>query len=509
MATKVKAVVRVEPTENMVVARLKDGQNQRETLEKRVRMYENDWDNILTTVVLSQFAPQTGADVVKMLDTSLNVFRRIIREICTVYKKPSKRTVRVGGVDKAVPRYDQIVSTSRLDVVMAEAHRLSKAATCSFILVRAVPETDRLRYAILTPDRVWFKHHDDDPMKLLAFAYRTEYEKMEAGRLIEKEVWVYYTDTLRLFLDSAGKELMTNPFTGDSMNAYEVPETYDEEGNTLTSVMVNPRENKYGCIPVVPFPAVFPVGDLIRENWNRDAFRANLTIGLYLTYEGYLVKTQSFKQIVLSGQNVGEDVKGNVLDPLNPLTLGPEAKAYTMDLNTNLAAIDSVIQGKVATIANQYGISMEQFRLTGTPASGFSLVVSNQALAAIREADIPLCQMVEQEIYRVTARVNNTELPTSLIPEPSPEQMPDAQVSMYCDPGEVNFPKSWDEQQKQWQFEFDNAISNAIDYVIWKNDEATRESAKKQLLIVAAENAELQPAVDLSTALANSLTGKR
>jgi len=509
MAKKVKAVVRVAPTENMVVARLKDGQNQRETLEKRVRMYENDWDDILTALVLSQFAPQTGADVVKMLDTSLNVFRRIVREICTVYKESATRTVRIGGVDQDVPRYQQIVATSRLDVVMAEAHRLSKAATCSFILVRAVPDTDRIRYAILTPDRVWFRHHADDPMKLEAFAYRTSYEKMEAGRLVDKEVWVYYTDNLRLFLDASGRELKENPFTGESMNSYEVPETVDDDGNPLTTVMINPRENKYNCIPVVPFPAVFPVGELIRENWNRDAYRANLTIGLYLTYEGYLVKTQSFKQIVLSGQNVGEDVKGNVLDPLNPLTLGPEAKAYTMDLNTNLTAIDSVIQGKVAAIANQYGVSMEQFRLTGTPASGFSLVVSNTALSEIRKADIPLCQMVEQEIYRVTARVNNIELPTSLIPEPSPDQKPTAQVGMFCDPGDVSFPKSWDEQQKQWQFEFDNAISNAIDYVIWKNDEATRESAKKQLLIVAAENAELQPAVDLATALANSLTGKK
>ena len=70
MATKVKAKVRVAPTGNMVVARLKDGQTQRETLEKRVRMYENDWDDILTAVAIASWttgvknvlpAPTSGA----------------------------------------------------------------------------------------------------------------------------------------------------------------------------------------------------------------------------------------------------------------------------------------------------------------------------------------------------------------------------------------------------------------------------------------------------------------
>jgi len=488
------------------IARIKDNQPLREALEKRVKMYENDWDDILEKEIRRQFSEQTAPGVILMADTSLNVFRRIVREICTVYKEPAARTVRIGGEDQEVPRYDQIVQSSRLDVVMAEAHRLSKAGTCSFLLVRAVPGTDRIRYAILTPDRVWFRHDDDDPMKLLEFAYQTTCETMVAGKSVDQEVWVYYTDSQRLFLDASGKELESNPFTGESMAAYTIP---NPEGADTFETYIDPRVNKYGCIPVVPFPAVFPVGELIRPKWNHDAYRANLTIAMFSTYMGYLVKTQSFKQIVLSGDNVAEDVKGAILDPLNPLTLGKDAKAYTMDLNTRLEAIDAVIQGKVAAIANQYGVSMEQFRLTGAPASGFSLVVSNQALAEIRKADIPLCQLVEGELYRVTARVNNIELPGSLIPEPFSDQNPAQNVTLFVDPGEVNFPKSIDEEQKTWLFEFDNGISNAVDYVISKNPEATRETAIASLQIIAEENATLKPPVDLASALASSLTGKK
>jgi hypothetical protein len=200
------------------------------------------------------------------------------------------------------------------------------------------------------------------------------------------------------------------------------------------------------------------------------------------TYINYLVKTQSFKQIAFSG-TVGPDVLNAISDPLYPLVVPEGATAAVLDLNTQLAAIDQVIKGKVMAIANNYGISSENFSVTGTLASGYALKIANRSLEEIRTADREVARRVEDQLFVLTRLINNLEYP-----EPIPEEL-----ALDWDPGEIEYPASQAEEQGHWNFEFDNGISNAIDYLIEENPDLTREEAMVKLEMIRDENKKLKP----------------
>ncbi len=396
-----------------------------------------------------------------MLDTSQNIFRRIVRETCTVYNGPVVRELikptQIDGKAEPVdvPVYPERLRQMDFDWRLAEAQRIAKAAWVCFLRPRVLSETGEMRLDIITPDMAHVDLSADDPMKMVGFGYLVR-GKDKTGA--ERECWVYYTDEEVLYLDGTGVEI-ENPFSDD----LDV-------------------ENPYGRIPVIPFFCTSPTIEFWDLHWNKDAVRANYIIGVLNTYINYLVKTQSFKQIAFGG-NVTAELMSAIADPLFPIVLPTGATAATLDLNTQLGAIDDVIKGKVMAIANNYGISNENFNITGSIASGYSLKVANRALEEIREQDKLVAQKVEVELFDLIRLINNTD-GDELIPE---------ELELRWNPGEIEYPPSMQEEQSRWEFEFRNGITNAIDYLIGKDPELTREEAMEILQRVKDEAKELRP----------------
>jgi hypothetical protein len=306
-----------------------------------------------------------------------------------------------------------------------------------------------------------------------SFAYRVQVKK---GHNQNIEVWVTYTDDKIALCNSEGKPLSKNPF---------------KDGEPVEFA------NKYGMIPVVAFHAETPLDGFWNPHFSKDAYEANLKIGMLNTYGNYLVKTQSFKQIVISADHIEDELKGQILDPLFPLKLSEGATATTLDLNTRLEAIESYIRNKIFGIANNYGISAENFSLSGQRSSGFAIKISNHALEEIREADIPLCSSVEENLYRIIARINNVERAHTSLPE-------DDRITFK--PGEVCFPEEWDTEQKRWEFEFMHGISNQVDYLLTRNKGMTREQAIIQLKMIARETDSFRPKKTALEVLQNGRT---
>ncbi len=395
-----------------------------------------------------------------MLDTSQNIFRRIIREICTVYKEGLKRelvnaTEGPGSEPLDVPRYTEILSQMDFDWKMAEAQRLSKAAWVTFLRPRVLEDSGEMRLEIITPDIAHIELNQEDPLKMDGFGYRVN-GKDKKGQQIE--CWVWYTEDQIRYLDSTGKEI-ENPFSDDLDTT-----------------------NPYGVIPVVPYFGTAPVLGFWDLNWNYDAVRSNYIIGVLNTYMNYLVKTQSFKQVVFSGQ-VGPAVLSAISDPLYPFVLPQGSTAATLDLNTQLAAIDQVIRGKISAIANNYGISNENFTITGDIASGYSLRVANRALEEIRAFDKQVAWKTEKELFDLIRLMNNMS---------SGEAIPET-VELKWNPGEIEYPPTMAEEQSRWEFEFKFGIRNQIDYLMKEDPELSRDDAMEQLQQVKDENAQVKP----------------
>lgn len=459
----------------------------RAELKRRIDMYDNDWAKQLDDELKRQFHEKTYEQIVKMLDTSMNIFRRIVRDICNVYKEPAERCIKrdktvaeevkaeapefIPGqpptppaapepssedmaMEAAEERLADAYRKARVDQTMQVAHRYAKAATISFILVR--PQDDgNVVLRVLTPDQVYVEVDAEDPAKMSLFAYAADIVDYEGKPRL---VWVVYTSEERWYCDANGNPLDINPMDG---------EVYD-------------AANAYGLIPAVPFPAEFQIRSFYNVTWNRDAAEANLKIGLLNTYMNYLVKTQSFKQITLSADKIPEGLKDQILDPLMPLVLSGNATAATLDLNTQLGSIDTVIRGKVAAIANNYGISNENFTLTTQAASGFSLKIANQSLQDIREADIPLCSSVEQALYDIMSKMVDG------LPE-------GAEIAF--NPGEVAWPEEWTTEQARWEFEFKNGVASPVDYVIARDPEKSRDEAVEYIRTRQKEIRTLKPSM--------------
>jgi hypothetical protein len=444
------------------------------TLGVRVRMYDNDWAEFLEGEIKKQFHEKTAEQIVKMLDTSMNIFRRIVREICSVYREAGTRKI-TGAERKIQEELDALYNDLHIDQVMQVAHRYSKAATMSFILVRYAHADNgegKLILRVLAPEQVIVEQDPEEPTKMGLFGYATTVETKDKKNII---LWTIYTATERWFADSKGEPLSVDPRTG---------EIYD-------------TDNVYGIIPAVAFPCEYQVRDFWNINWNRDAAEANIKIGLLNTYMNYLVKTQSFKQIVINSDHVSDEVKTAILDPLFPLLLAGGGSASTLDLNTQLGAIDQVIQGKVAAIANNYGISAQNFTLTTQAASGFSLKIANQSLQDIRAADIPLCSMVEQSLYRAIATVAEAEGIASFDP--------DATVAF--NPGEFSWPEEWATERNRWEFEFANGIASPVDYIVANDPQLTREDAIAKIVKRQDEMKMLKPKMSPWEMIAAQMSG--
>lgn len=452
------------------------GSKKRADLRDRVRMFNNDWTDLLDRELKRQFHEKTYPKVALMRDTSMNIFRRIVREICTVYREAATRTI-AGVSPEKQDELDALYKTLRIDQTMQVAHRYAKAATMSFLVVRRVAGEDRLVLRVLTPDQVCVEVNADDPTLIEQFAYASEV-------LVDKKprtIWTVYTRDARWFCGESGRILKDA----------ELDKVFGVEG--AAAIREGEFVNVYETIPVVAFPAEFQVRSFWNEDWNRDAYEANLLIGLLNTYENYLVKTQSFKQIVISADKVSETLKDSILDPVFPMLTGAGAQVTTLDLNTQLAAIDQVIRGKVAGIANNYGISQENFALTTQAQSGFSLKIANQSLQDIRAADIPLCESVEHALYRVIAQVANVEELGDFDPE----------ADLTFNPGEVSWPEEWATEQTRWEFEFKNGIASPVDYLISMDPQLSREEAMAKILERQAEMKQLKPRVSAWSTLLN------
>ena len=441
--------------------------NARETYTKLLRMYRNNWKDDLDDRLKKQYIPEVYDRFSPMKDVSVNIFRRIIRRICSVYKKPAARELVKGEGARESNSWEEWKTSSNLNVIMQEAHRLSKACTVCYLYIRASEEKERILLTVLTPDIVHVEVDPEDNVTPVSISYQFTITDPKHKKK-NTQYWVYYTDDYRFFLNQAGEKLDKDPRTGE---IYE-------------------QDNKYGIIPIVPFQAELPVVEYYNEHWNENAYECNMQIGLDKTRINNLIKFQTHKQIALSGE-VDEKVKKSVLGEAAALLLGQDGQASVLDLTSgSIDALDKHIHGNIMTIAEEFGISPDDFVAQGNVQSGFALKIKSQSLEEIREADIVICDMVEKQLFETFRIIHNTDFDNS-IPE---------DLMLSFNPGEINFPNPWPEEQAKWEFKFQHGVANEIDYLISEDPDLSRVDAEKKLIEIREETARIKPAPETSMA---------
>jgi len=278
----------------------------------------------------------------RQLDLTNNIYKTIVKKISRVY---SFGFSRVFSSDDTQAMYEDL----NINKMMKEANIFTNAFNDMIIQVSWNYKENKPRLIFRYPHKTRVTLDEYDNPKEVEYFVSVVDDK--------KEKWAYWSESEHYY----------KVYDGDKV-AIEYPEG-NEDG-----------VNGYGVLPFVFMQKGYRDGYFFDQYSGDDLVAITLDNAVYNTFKNYLIKWQSFKQLVVTGANIGE-LSGQLLDPSTALTVdGEDAKVDILDLQTNLTQLDEVLSTAANNVAINYNISANQFRMTGAVSSGFALKMENKAL---------------------------------------------------------------------------------------------------------------------------------
>lgn len=435
----------------MMLEKAKDGLTaaRKKNVIERLNIYNDYFKDIIKTEVDLQFSEKTRANIKQMIDDSNNLLKRIVNDISVVYQESAQRSYQVNGKDDG--RYLDLISKMPLDLITQEVNRLTNL--CNETLIYIVPRNGRIDYDILTPDYVEVYQDEDDPTKPVAIIFTQSYVDTKGKTKIYYIYFDVFGNHFKFDEDHNPVRIPDNP---EGINPYQDPERRDRT-----------------VLPFVIFHKKFPRTQIWEDTSGQDLVSATKQIGVMLTYLNYLFKVQSFKMLYLAGIDIKDVPVELVFDPLFPKVFPDSSGSMgVVDYQIDLRQLWSIIYEKVGVIANNYGLSLDNFKLTVQAQSGFALKIKNSALEKIVNEQKKFYRYYERELFEKTKIVNNSQYK---------DKIADNGV-FKVDFAETEYPESPDEIRNQWKFDIQMGARSILDYVMYVNpDIKTREQAEKQL----------------------------
>jgi hypothetical protein len=323
-------------------------------------MYNDNYNNQVVSKLGQIYRAFAQLKLDVQINDNNNIYKQVINATSNVYSF---------GVDREFESDDaqDLYNDLRIDKTMAQANRYMNAF--NDVLIQVSFDNDKPKIMLRLPHQTEVGYSQGD-VEWVAYFVEMTGEKQDVER------WAYWSDTEHYYIDkTSGK---------DKIVAVE-----DNEE------MVNP----FGVLPFV----------YLHNGWRDESFWDKYTgddltggtidMAVHLTFLNHIIKTQSFKQLVGKGDNVGE-LLGQVLDPLSILTLtGQNTEISVLDLQSNYDQLHKVVQELANNLAIGYGVSPSQFRMTSQASSGFALQMENLKLDRFtleQQADF---KAYEQELF--------------------------------------------------------------------------------------------------------------
>jgi len=319
------------------------GTNRLKKFALRKAMYDDNYN----TQVVSKLGQIYRAFAQLKLDVQINdnnnIYKQVINATSNVYSFGVDRTFES---DDAQDLYNDL----RIDKTMAQANKYMNAFNDVLVQVSWDSKKEEPKIMLRLPHQTEVGYSQGEVEWVAYFVEMV-------GKDNKTERWAYWSDTEHFYIDKTSGKEKTVPV-----------EDNDE--------MINP----FGVLPFV----------YLHNGWRDESFwdmytgddltGGTIDMAVHLTFLNHIIKTQSFKQLVGKGDNVGE-LLGQVLDPLSILTLtGQNTEISVLDLQSNYEQLHKVAQELASNLAIAYGVSPSQFRMTSQASSGFALQMENLKL---------------------------------------------------------------------------------------------------------------------------------
>ncbi len=431
-------------------AKLLSDQQRRSKSEKRLDIYRDDWKLHLKHAIDQQFSPKTRDKIKQMIDDSVNIPKRIINDISLVYQKEAKRAFISGEDDSAKEdeNYKKVIAGIPTDIIMQEVNRLTNLLNETLVYI--VPRNGKIEYDILTPDQVEVFQDDEDPTKPVAILFFQTSVDTVHDTAVRKIYWDVFGNHIIFDENDQEVERMVNPYK-------------------------DPNNSERTILPFVIFHKNYPKCDIWERTSGDDLFSAAIQIGVLLTYLNYSLKTNSFKQSWMTGIRKKDVPASIVFDQLYPL-MNPntDGKFGTLDFTVEFEKMLNAIIGKIAMIANNWGLSLDNFKLTISAQSGFALRIKNFGLEKVVIEQKKFYRFYENELFQVTRIVNNTAFSKNKIKD---------EGNFVIDFADLLFPLDPEENRKQWGFDLKLGAKNILMYIMDVNPDIKDAKSAEAFLI--------------------------
>jgi len=492
-------------------------------IEELIDIYQDNWDHLIECELYDQFSYKEFERLKFLKTKELNLLKRVINETSLIYKHEPKREaiIESGKIDQTTQKeivqvdenYEKAIKDTDINIISQEINKYTNLT--NHVLERIVYRDGKLDFDIITFDNCEVWSHPEDWKRIIAIKYyiglnvpksysttgsdsvstaeidpkyRTP-QKHDIPLAKYKKAYLWTLEDIDMpIVDEKG--IMTEKAIKGYV--YELRQIGEEEQ------IVHKEENPYRdpdgkvILPFILYSKNYAVRQLLDFTTGNDLRDLNMNVAVNMVHINALFKYQSYKQMVLRVGDPTAVPKNFQLGPAEIAIIGDEnGDMSVLDIQTNINILWETLQKRIVTVLSQYGISPENFTLSGTPQSGFSIKMNNIAKLEYREAQIPLYRKYEQKRFDVIRAVWNEHHPVDS------EKISD-RARFKIDFAEIQFPLSPDEKSKQFMFLKQNNAKTDIDLIMEINPDLTEEEAKivyeKNKAFNEANRVMLQPA---------------
>lgn len=370
-----------EISEKEIKNRITQDMARRVQFAERKQILRDQIKPIIDKQLSYMFSLDTYQDMRPYIDATNNLMRRVMRETSTVYKDEPLRTISPKSNQKI---YEEIIGAMNFNEKLARANYLLNGV--NDLVFQVVNLGNGIDLNILTPDMITVFENADNPTVLDAILIEDFYFDSKGEKVTQ---WIYWSPTRHFIVD--------NNFRIRSIDGNEGLENPYKEINILTDQFY-PFVCAHSSSREESFFDMYSGSDLVE---------ATKLVAIQSTFRNFMIPMQ-FKQIAVKIQGVdeGKALKNNqVKSPLHMVTANGDIQV--LDWQSDIKQLGDEIQNQIFSVATNYGISAENFKLTAAPVSGFARLVAKERLMEIRQEQIKIWRGVEAMLFDAIRTTNN------------------------------------------------------------------------------------------------------
>jgi hypothetical protein len=478
-----------------------------------INIYKDNWYHIILQELRRQVSKETFDEFKFLISQEINVLKRVVNDLSTIYHKPAKRRAVTEGKEfkeeegeaKEIEtkqddeNYEKSQENTNKDEALKAVNQYTNLT--NNVMLKVTYRNEKLDYDLYAFDNVEIYVDPEDWKEIIAVKYYHGLNIDELGYDVDmgysalgySSYWpVMNYDDSQDGIAATGiqdyhsavvwtkKDISKNGIIEDGTEnetleggKIYIVKPYGNEREEITEEKDNPYLDDNGefILPFVLFNRIYPVYTLLDFTSGNDLKDLTINIAILLIWLNSVEKYQSFKQIVINTDDPDSIPKNITFGPndviINPTKEGG-GSVDVLDLQSDIINKFNVIKERIMNVLSGYGISPENFTMSASPQSGFALKISNIGKLEVRESQLPMYRQKEKELYDIEKVIWNYHRPTEKI---------DEDAKLETDFAEVEFPKSPDEKIKKDEFDLRHNLITEVKILQRENPDLTEDMA--------------------------------